>query len=47
MSMNMPCTQTQTATLADFQQPGDSPPSPQFALTDNVTFTIMVQAIAK
>jgi hypothetical protein len=41
------CSQTQTATLADFQQPGDPAPAAPFALTDSVTFRIDVQVILK
>jgi hypothetical protein len=41
------CSLTQTATLADFQQAGDPPPTAPFALTDNVTFRIDVQLILK
>ena len=40
------CTETQTATLADFLAPGDTVP-PGAALTDTVTFTIVVQVVVK
>jgi hypothetical protein len=41
------CSLTQTATLADFLQPGDPTPTAPFALTDTVTFRIDVQVILK
>jgi len=42
----VPCSLTETATLADFLEPGDTPP-PGAALTDTVVFTISVSAIVK
>ena len=40
------CALTETATLADFLDPGETPPSGA-ALTDTVVFTISVSAIVK
>jgi hypothetical protein len=40
------CTLTETATLADFLDPGETPPSGA-NLTDTVVFTISVSAIVK
>jgi len=40
------CMSTETATLADFLQPGDTVP-PGASLTDVVTFTIVANAIPK
>jgi hypothetical protein len=40
------CSQIETATLADFLEPGDTPP-PGAQLTDTVTFTISATVVAK
>jgi hypothetical protein len=40
------CTSTETGTLADFLEPGDEVP-PGADLTDEVTFTILANAIVK
>ena len=40
------CSETETGTLADFLQPGDTVP-PGASLTDVVTFTIVANAIPK
>jgi len=42
----IPCTSIETGTLADFLDPGETPP-PGAAPTDSVTFTIYVDAIVK
>jgi hypothetical protein len=41
------CSFSQTATLADFLEPGDQPPPPPFSPTDSVTFTIDATVIVK